>query len=75
MLGLSLLLRRQRKYYAQLDQRGRCISLWELKQPPTGDHYVRVTELNCRWIGGPLPAHALVPASTVSSQRWRLQLS
>ncbi|MBA6420510.1 hypothetical protein ACS8E9_08115 [Pseudomonas neustonica] len=74
MFGLSLLLRRQRQYYAQLDQRGRCVALWELKRAPAGDNWARVTEINFRWIGAPLPRHALLPAQTVtSSQRWPLQ--
>jgi len=73
MLALSLFRRRQPEYYAQLDQRGHCLALWQLSQRPSEGKWERVTELDPRWIGSLLPAHAVLPSRERSrANRWRL---
>jgi len=73
MFALDLFKRRQRQCFAQLDLRGHCVALWELDQPPASGNWVQVHELEPRWIGGPLPAHALVAQQARKQQGWRLQ--
>ncbi|SDS94698.1 hypothetical protein [Halopseudomonas sabulinigri] len=73
MFALDLFKRRQRQYFAQLDLRGHCVALWELDQPPASGNWVRVHELDPRWIGRPLPAHAVVAPQPRHQRSWRLQ--
>lgn len=60
--------------YAQLDQHGICVALWDLQRRPAEGNWVRVTALNPHWIGAALPNHALQPtAERASISRWSLQ--
>ena len=73
MFALDLFKRRQRQCFAQLDLRGHCVALWELDQSPASGNWVRVQELDPRWIGQPLPTHALVAQPPRRQHSWRLQ--
>lgn len=50
--------RAQTRFYARLDDKGRCETLWAAAEPPERCRWVEVTELNPFWIGRPLPLSA-----------------
>lgn len=58
MFRLPMGRRARIRFYARLDEQGRCETLWAAAGQPAAGRWVEVSELNPFWIGKPLPASA-----------------
>jgi len=69
----TLLCQRPRHHaYALLDSEGKCLAFKQCSRPPSGNGWVRISEIQLAWLGRELPVQARV--CPPASRRWQQRI-